>query len=139
MASWWSTTGLADFAAEGWVSDLRMLYVDTPPANAAAAANLDNVDEVTADEISVGGYSRMTLAGEVITLDAANDRVILDATDPSAQTLAAGATIAGAWVFRQVTNDADSKLWTFLESTDLATNGGQVTPNFNALGISTMA
>lgn len=119
-----------------------MLLVNTPPASAAAAADLNFVADVVAVELAATNYVRKALANVVVTEDDANDRALIDADDPSTWASLGGAlndTIVGAWVFRQVTNDADSILWCFLDvSPDVPTNGGDVLLSLSALGISTI-
>lgn len=139
MASYWTNKGRRDFGVvDASAADLRVLLVDTPPASAAAAADLNFVADVVADELAGTGYGRRTLTGEAVNEDDTNDRAVLDANDPTIYTAIDAGTIAGGWVFRQVTNDADSVLWCFLDVADLVTNGGDITLLFNANGISTV-
>jgi hypothetical protein len=144
VASYWTNKGKVDQASVAVPSaDLRILLVDTPPASAAAAADLNFVADVVAVEIAATNYVRKTLTGEAVTEDDANDRAVIDADNPSTWTALGGAlndTIAGGWIFRQVTNDADSVLWCFLDLVpDLVTNGSDVILSFHATsGISTV-
>lgn len=93
-----------------------------------------------ASELSVTGYtsgfasaSRRTLASKSITKDATNHRIIFTATSPATWTaLAAGATIAGAIVYKHLTSDALSTPITFLDFTDTATNGSDFTLTYDA-------
>lgn len=143
MASHMTTKGLFDIldraVSGGSAADLRVLAVDTPPANAAAAANLNFVDDVVADELSGTGYARRTLTGEAAGEDDANDRANIDATDPTTYSAINAGTIAGLWLFRFVTDDTDSRLWGFLDVADIVTNGGDVSILINALGLLTAA
>lgn len=140
MASYVTNRGKAELASQAAASaDLRLLLVDTPPASAAAAADLNFVSQVSADECSGTGYARVTLAGEAVTEDDTNDQAVLDANDPATYSGANFGTIAGGWVFRQVTNDADSPVWCFLDVADIVTNGGDVTLSFAAAGIITIS
>lgn len=86
----------------------------------------------------VGGFNgagRKALASKTKTKDTANDRIVFDAADPSAWTLAAGNTIGGAAIIREQTNDAGSTPLFFVDFTDTATNGGTFTVQFDSLGI----
>lgn len=113
-------------------ADLRLIYVDTPPASVAAAQDFNFVADVVADEVA--GAARADLAGLALSENDTDNRAELDATDPPTLSGLNGPTIAGAWVYRQVTNDADSPVWGFLDSNDVVTNGGDVTPAFPAGG-----
>ncbi len=93
-----------------------------------------------ASELSVTGYtsgfasaSRRTLASKTMTNDTTNHRTIFTATSPATWTaLAAGATIAGAIVYKHITDDATSIPITFLDFTDTATNGSDFTLTYDA-------
>jgi len=84
------------------------------------------VDDIAADEIGVSGYSRQTLANKDIVQDDLNDLARFEADDISFGALAAGETIGGAAIFRQVNDDTDSPLIAFYDLTDLPTDGGSV-------------
>lgn len=144
MASHWTNKGKWDLATGGVTSrSFRILLVNTPPATAAAAADLNFVADVTANELSGTGYARKTLANVTITEDDTNDLAKFDADDPTVYSAASMGTIAGAWIYRQITGGTDAPatdiLWCFLDMNDLVTNGGDVTLSFNASGISTVA
>jgi len=101
-----------------------------------------SVTTLAASEADASGYTggfngagRKALASKTTTKDDTNDRVVYDATDPSAWTLAAGNTIGGAAIIRENTNDAGSTPLFFLDFTDTATNGGTFTVAFHANGI----
>jgi hypothetical protein len=140
VASWVSTKGTFEIANLAVASqDLRLLLVDTPPASQAAAQDVNFVADVVADELSGTGYARRTLAGESVTEDDTNNRTSIDATDPAVYTGINAGTIAGGWIYRQVTNDADSPAWAFLDVADIVTNTGDVTLSFHANGIITLS
>ncbi len=80
------------------------------------------------------GASRKTLASQTVLEDTANDRIEFDAADPSAWSTLAAATIGGAAIIKEITNDAATPCIIFLDPTDLVTNGGDVTLAFNAEG-----
>lgn len=55
-----------------------------------------------------------------------------DATDPTWTAVSGGSTISGCLIFKFVSNDSDSIPICWLELTDTATNGGDITVNFDA-------
>lgn len=123
----------------------RLLLVNTPPANAGTAADLNFVSQVTSLELSGTGYARVTLASPAVTEDDTNDYAKITATNPGTYTAINAGTIAGAWVFLRTSGggsdiDATDPLVCFLDCTDLVTNGGDVTLSFDATnGILTLA
>lgn len=141
---WWTNAGKRDLAAGGIAGrELRIYLAKTAPASQAAAADLNFVSQIVANELTVGGYARKTLANVVTAEDDTNDRATIDADDPSAWTLATGETVVGAWIARRITNGADADatdiLWTWLALTPtIPTNGGTVTISLNALGFATI-
>lgn len=98
--------------------------------------NHDFVDDISASEISLTGYSRQTLAGKSVNWDNTNKRAYIDATDPNWASIAAGDTIGGAVIYRQTggndSTPANDDLVCFLDPTDLVTNGSSVTLQFDA-------
>lgn len=120
----------------------RLMLVNTPPASAGVAADLNTVSQVVANELSGTGYARVTLSGVTVTEDDSGDRVVFDATDPATYTAINAGTIAGAWVYIRVGGgdvDASDLLVCFLDCTDLVTNGGDVTLSFDVNGLFTVA
>jgi hypothetical protein len=85
------------------------------------------------------GAGRKALATKTKTKNTTSDRIIFDADDPSAWTLAAGNTIGGAVIIREITSDAASTALFFLDFTDTATNGGTFTVSFDTNGIAYLA
>jgi hypothetical protein len=82
-----------------------------------------------------GGAGRKTLASKTVTENDTNNRVEFDAADVSWTGLAAGATIEAAEVIREGgANDTTSRLFVYLDPTNLATNGSDVTLQFPANG-----
>ena len=111
--------------------------------NSSASFNADHnfVSDISANELSgtgyVGGFNgsgRKTLAGKTITEDDANDRAEFDANDVSWLAISAG-TAAAAVLIKEVTSDADSLLIAYLDFSDLVTNGGDMTLQWDAEGI----
>jgi hypothetical protein len=98
---------------------------------------------VASAEPSVSGYAggfsgagRKTLASKTLTTDTTNNRTKIDAADPSAWTLASGATLKGAVVYWHDTNDAGSAPIVYIEfGSTVPTNGGTFTLPFDADGI----
>lgn len=125
-----------------WGSDtikVMLIATDTP-----YTPNKDETVLTTAagSELSVSGYAsgfagagRKTLASKTLTKDTTNDRVVYDADDPSAWTLGAGKTVAGAVIYKHDTNDATSIPIFYLDFTDVGTTGGTFTLVFDATGI----
>lgn len=96
-----------------------------------------DVADVSANEISVSGYSRqaMAAASTSITRDDTNDRVVFDGPDVTFTALASGQTIGGAIVFDDQGADADSPLLCFIDLTNTATDGSNITIQWHANGI----
>lgn len=72
----------------------------------------DYVADVTpgSNEITAAGYSRQTAGTKTRTIDDTNDRITYDCADVDFGTPAAGETVVGMILYREVTNDADSIL-----------------------------
>ncbi len=112
-----------------WLADTinvaLLIGAGTPiKGNATVTAALA---EASVDETVATAYVRKTLAGKAITTT--GNKTLFDATNPVWATLggATNETITGALIFKQVTNDGDSIPICYLDTNDLATNGGQVT------------
>lgn len=95
----------------------------------------DTVDNVDANELSGTGYVRKTLASKTVTVDDTLDEVRYDAADV-VWTGANFGTVAGAIVYKFVTNDTDSVplVWSELTSPSL-TNGGDFTLQWSTEGV----
>lgn len=137
MASHWTNRGKARLATGGVTGKtLRLLLVDTPPASAAVAADLNTPSQVTVDELAGTGYARKTLANNAVTEDDAGDQAKITNDNPAAYASINAGTIAGGWVVERIAgadDDANDHLWVFLDTNDLVTNGGDV----NLTGLST--
>ena len=105
-------------------ADTRVLLV-----NSAYAFNDDHnfVSEVTANEISVGGYARQALTTKTVVEDDTNNFAYFDADDAVFTALVAGQTIGGAVVYRFNAADTAAEVLGFYDLVDTATNGGNVT------------
>src|SRR5690348_10717603 len=97
-------------------------------------ADHDYVSDISANEISSGGYVRKTLSGRTVTLDDTNDRAIFTATNVT-WTALTGHTIAYVVVYLQVGGDdstpSDDILVCCLDPADQVTNGGDITAVWN--------
>lgn len=104
----------------------------------------DAIATVVAGELSgvsgytggFGGAGRKALGTKTITKDTTNDRIVYDAADPSAWTLAAGGTVGGAAIIKRGSaSDTDAVPLAYLDFTDTPTNGSTFTITFDATGI----
>lgn len=100
------------------------------------------ISDVSTHELGVSGYTagfggagRKTLASKTFTEDDTNDLAYFDALDITWTSLGAGETIGGAILVKEVTVDGDSPVIAFMDLSDTATNGGDITVAWNALGI----
>lgn len=83
-----------------------------------------------------GGAGRKALSSKTVTEDDANNRVVFDAADPSAWTLAAGNTLRHSVIVLEVTNDTDSPVVCANDfGSDFVTNGGDLSLAFSSSGI----
>jgi hypothetical protein len=110
-------------------ADLRVLLLKTYVVDEDDNFVTDLVPAT--NELTVGGYSRQALTGETVTEDDTLNFAYLDATDPS-WTLATGETINGMSMYRLVSTDANSPVYTGydLSGTPTPTNGGSFTVQF---------
>jgi hypothetical protein len=111
--------------------------------NASASFNADHnfVSEVNTNELSGTGYAggfagsgRKTLASKTVTEDDTNDRAEFDAADVTWTAINAG-TASAAVLIKEGTADTDSVLIAYLDFTDVVTNGGDFTLQWDAEGI----
>lgn len=100
------------------------------------------ISDVVANEISVvnytGGFNgsgRKLLTAKTINEDDVNDLAYFDAADVTWTSLGVGATIGGTVIVRELTADSNSILIAFMDLTDTATNGGDITVSWNVSGI----
>lgn len=82
-------------------------------------------------EITVGGYSRQTLASDTSFEDDTNDFAGLDHTNVTFSALAAGQTIGGAVLYKYssssgTTGDSGQQLVSYYALTATPTNGGDI-------------
>lgn len=100
------------------------------------------VGDVSSNELSVSGYTggfagagRKTVASKTFTEDDTNHRAVFAVADITWTSLAAGQTIGGAILIKEVTNDAASPLIAFFDLTNTATTGANVTLDFSSTGL----
>lgn len=105
-------------------------FVDEGGANDPVDAETN----VTGYTRGFGGAGRKTLASKTITANDTNDRVELDAADVTWTALGAGETLEAAIVIEEITNDAASPLLCYLDPSNIATNGSDVTLQFATNG-----
>lgn len=106
----------------------------------------DFVNDISAHECDATNYTggfngagRKAITGQSVTKDDANNKAVLDATDPATWTSLGGAsnnTLRYAAYIKEVTTDADSLVICILDfGSNYTTNGGDFTVQFNASGI----
>lgn len=77
----------------------------------------------------------LTLAGCIYVEDLTNDRIVLDANDPTFLAVAAGAEVDKMIVFKFVTNDAGSTPIAVVDITPVTPNGGAIAVTLPADGL----
>jgi hypothetical protein len=111
--------------------DIRVLL-----ATASYVANKDHkfVSSIT-NELSATNYVRKALASKTVTQDDTNDLLVYDAADVLWAALGTS-TPTQAIIFKQVTNDADSRLIACVDLVSpLAANGTDYTVVWSTSGI----
>lgn len=93
----------------------------------------------TKDDTTMTGYTAIgtdqTLASKTFTEDTTNDRIVYDAADSTWTAVAGGSTVGWIAIFKFVTNDAGSTPIAIIDVTDTATNGGDITVQYDSAGI----
>lgn len=122
MASGMYTAALEDFMNAGIdmdTDDIRFCLVSTSYTFSAAETSMTTAgtNRLGTDDVA---------AGRSIT------NGVFDATDGAWTAVAGGSTITGVVVYKFVTNDAGSIPILYVELTDTATNGGDVTVQWDA-------
>jgi hypothetical protein len=134
MANFVFTRGIFDiFAGDTPLdsADFRLLLLDT---DYVQDKNDNVLDDLDADEITVSGYARQTMANETLTEDDTNDRAYLDADDVTYTALVAGQTIGWAILYRHTGSDATAPTVAAYDVNDTPTNGGNVVIQWTAPG-----
>lgn len=75
------------------------------------------------NEVSVAGYTRQTATTPVRTVNTSTDRIIYSCDTIDFGTPAAGQTVTGLFLYRHVTNDADSILIAYYDIGTLPLTG----------------
>lgn len=125
-----------------------MLFTTSPASLDTTLKNLTDVTAVLGDAAFVeaadasytgqGATGRLTLSVSAPARDDASDTTEVDATDPT-WTALDNDTLTGAMIFKFVTDDDGSTPIAFYDfASDLVTNGGDVTVEFNADGFFTL-
>lgn len=71
-----------------------------------------------------------TLGSKVTGKDTTGDFAYFDAADPTWTAVAGGSTIAGVVIYKDTGTPTTSKVLAYLDVTDTATNGGDITVQF---------
>lgn len=120
----------------GW--DVRVILVMT---NTTADTEVDAefVGSITTlDEMDGANYTRQQIATETVNENLASNRAEFDGGDTVFTNLGAGTrAVAGAILYRHVTNDADSPLLQYVNTGGFpyTANGATLTITWNAAGI----
>lgn len=88
----------------------------------------------TMTAVGSGIGTDQTLASKATTSDGTNHFCYFTAANPTWTAVAGGSTIGAAVVYKFVTNDAGSTPICFLDVTDTATNGSDITISFASNG-----
>lgn len=131
--------GLSAMASGFWGGTLKVALM-----NAAFVPNAESqsfIGDLTGNEVSGTGYaaaSRPALTTPSVSIDAANNRVVLDAADLTIATLDVG-DVGGIVVYKEMTNDSDSPIVSAFDIPTLSTIGTNVTISWPATGIANIA
>lgn len=131
--------GLNAMASGFWTGTLKVALV-----NAAFTPNAESQDfvaDIVGNEVSGTGYdaaARPSLLNPTVTVDEANNRIILDADDLTLTTLDVG-DVGGIVVYKEMTNDSDSPIVSAFDHTTVSTTGTDVTITWPATGIANLA
>ena len=93
------------------------------------------VDEVTAAELALSGYSRQVLGTKTRTVNNSLDRIVYDCADPNFGAIVVGGDVEAMILFRQITNDADSILIGYYPLGGVATTGLDFEVALNPAGL----
>lgn len=121
------------------VDDIRVMLVDST-TTADTEEDVTTISGITTlGELSGTGYVRKALANEIVNKDDANNRSEFDADDTVWTGINAG-TAQAAIIYKHVTDDSDSIPLFYIDSDfPFVTNGGDMTIQWNAEGISQIA
>lgn len=116
--------------------DIRVMLCMTN-TTADSAFSSANVGDLTLDEHDGANYVRKALGTQAVNEDTGNERAEFDAVDVTWTSLGAGTrAIAGALIYKHVTNDADSVPVAWIDNPAFPnSNGGDYTIQWNAEGV----
>ncbi len=110
------------------------LYLCLVKSDYAFNANNDFYANVTANEISVSGYTTggLALASKAVVEDDTNGFAFLFAANLTYSALVAGQNVGGAVLYISTGTAANSQAIAFYDVTDTPTNGGDISINWAA-------
>lgn len=133
MASFVTNRGARDLSVATGGTQIAWA-TDTIKARLVASSATVNKDDTSLTPYTAIGTDQ-TLGSKTFTEDTTNDRIVYDAADSTWTAVAAGSTIGTVVIFKFVTNDAGSTPIAVIDVTDTATNGGDITIQYDATGI----
>lgn len=148
MASGFYQQALCDIASGSIDLDsntLKIMLVTTSytydPDHTVVDNGANNGTDPSFCELSVSGYTggfagagRKTATLTVASVNNTDNRCDINIGDLTWTALAGGATIGGAILIKEITNDTSSRVIAYFDLTDTATNGGDITLDFPASG-----
>lgn len=129
--------GEIDMAASGDDIRVAILMTTTTAGNDDANRDATTISGFTTlGEYNGSGYVRKAFTSEAVAADNPNNRGEFDGEDLTWTALGAGTNSATALLlYKHVTDDTDSIPIAYIDVTDFAGNGGDVTVQWNAEGI----
>lgn len=111
--------------------DVSLLVVDN-------TYTFDRTDEFVSDitgEVSGSGYSRLSLSGKTIGLNASTNTVVFDCSDLTMNAVSTSNAFSGAVIYGNTGVDSTSPLIGFFDMPETSTNGSDVTLTVAAAGL----
>jgi hypothetical protein len=111
--------------------DISLLVVDN-------TYTFDRTDEFVSDitgEVSGSGYSRLSLAGKTLSLNASTNTVVFDCDDLTMNVVSTSNAFSGAVIYGNTGVDSTSPLIGFFDMPETSTNGSDVTLTVAAAGL----
>jgi hypothetical protein len=93
------------------------------------------ISDITAQEVTVGGYHRSTVSSPTRTVDTTQHRVTYDCADPDFGTPGPGQTVSYVLLAKQGGNDSTSLLMGLYDIQDFVTDGGLFAPVVAVAGV----
>ena len=141
MASFMYNAGAAlilSKAVAGAALDLRARLVCTNTTVDTENDGKDHLDDFTTMDTHDGsGYADIACTSETVTTDDTNGRGVLDVADITWSSLGAGTrSIEGVLIYHQDSAADSGRIpVVFIDTTNIASNGGDVTLTINASGL----